>query len=287
MGEIANVSVRLSSAPESVAVVQQALGGVAAELGLDALEANDVNTAVTEVCNNVVLHAYEGTRGPLEVAVHVLAGALEVVVRDRGIGIRPHLGERTQPHTGLGMPIVHALTQRLVFSKLDGGGTEVRLLFTTPDVLAPDALAGDQLESRTAGEGEDEHTIAIALGPSTIARAVLPRILGALAKRAQFSSEGIAEVQLLADALARNAGEWLAAGQLGLTVELAPHELELYVGPLRAGGAATVLDSTAGAGGVGLLIERLSGDPHDASLDPHDAPGDAGELLALRLLERG
>jgi anti-sigma regulatory factor (Ser/Thr protein kinase) len=280
MGEIANVRLRLSNAAESVAVVQQALGGLAAELGLDALEANDVNTAVTEVCNNVVLHAYEGTRGPLEVAVRVLAGALEVAVSDRGIGIRPHLGERTQPHTGLGMPIVHALTQRLVFSKRDGGGTEVRMLFTTPEVLAPAALAGDELESRTAGEGEDERTIAIALGPSAIARAVLPRVLGALARRVELSGEGIAAIQPLADALAATAGDWLDASQLGLTVELAPHELRLHVGPLRTGGATALLAATVAVDGAGLLIERLPDDPDGAC-------GDAEELLALRLLDRG
>jgi anti-sigma regulatory factor (Ser/Thr protein kinase) len=280
MGEIANVRLRLSNAAESVAVVQQALGGLAAELGLDALEANDLNTAVTEVCNNVVLHAYEGTRGPLEVAVRVLAGALEVAVSDRGIGIRPHLGERTQPHTGLGMPIVHALTQRLVFSKRDGGGTEVRMLFTTPEVLAPAALAGDELESRTAGEGEDEQTIAIALGPSAIARAVLPRVLGALARRVELSGEGIAAIQPLADALAATAGDWLDASQLGLTVELAPHELKLHVGPLRTGGATALLAATVAVDGAGLLIERLPDDPDGAC-------GDAEELLALRLLDRG
>jgi anti-sigma regulatory factor (Ser/Thr protein kinase) len=280
MGEIANVSLRLSNVPESVAVVQQALGGLAAELGLDALEANDLTTAVTEVCNNVVLHAYEGTRGPLEVAVHVLAGALEVVVCDRGIGIRPHLGERTQPHTGLGMPIVHALTQRLVFSKRDGGGTEVRMLFTTPDVLAPAALAGNELESRTAGEGEGERTIAIAVGPVAVARAVLPRVLGTLAKRVELSREGIGEVQSFADALAVNAGDWIDASQLGLTVALAPQQLELHVGPLRAGAATTVLDAAVAANGTGLLVERLPGD-----LDA--ACGEAAEMLALRVTERG
>ncbi len=279
MGEIANLRLRLSNARESVAVVQQTLGGVAAELGLDALEANDLGTAVTEVCNNVVLHAYEGGPGSLEVAVYAQAGALEVAVSDRGIGIRPHVGERTQPHTGLGMPIVHALTQRIAFTKLDGGGTEVRMRFTTPNVVAFDALAGDELESRTAGEGEGEHTIAVALGPSRLARAVLPRVLGALAGRVELSSEGIADVRAFADALAVNACDWIGASQLGLTVELAPHELQLHVGPLRAGGAAKLLDATVAAGGVSLKIERL---PED----PHAGPG-AEELLALRLLERG
>ncbi len=131
-----------------------------------------------------------------------------------------------------------------------------------------------------AGEGEGERTIAIAVGPIAVARAVLPRVLGALARRMEFSSEGIGEVQLLADGLARNAGDWIGASQLGLTVEFAPRQMELHVGPLRAGGATTVLDAAVAANGTGLLVERLPGDPDAAC-------GEAAEMLALRVTERG
>jgi serine/threonine-protein kinase RsbW len=65
MAEIPNVRLSLSNRPENVLVVRQALTGVAGSLGLDAIETNDLNTAVTEACNNVVLHAYEGDPGPM------------------------------------------------------------------------------------------------------------------------------------------------------------------------------------------------------------------------------
>jgi serine/threonine-protein kinase RsbW len=278
MDEIPNVSLSLSNAPESVVVVQQALGGVALVLGLDALETNDLNTAVTEACNNVVLHAYEGMEGPLEVEVYALAGALDVVVRDRGIGIRPHVGERTQPHTGLGMPIVHALTQRVAFSKLDAGGTEMRMQFTTPDAAALGALEGEALESQIAGADGGRDTTAIALAPSSVVRAVLPRVLGALAKRARFSTDGTSDVQLVADTLAANAKEFTSVGQLGVTVDLAPDALELRIGPLPAGAAARLLDACVDADGRRLAIERL---PHLRG----EASCNSTETLALLLRE--
>jgi serine/threonine-protein kinase RsbW len=278
MDEIPNVSLSLSNAPESVVVVQQALSGVAVALGLDALEVNDLNTAVTEACNNVVLHAYEGQEGPLEVEVYALAGALDVVVRDRGIGIRPHVGERTQPHTGLGMPIVHALTQRVAFSKRDGGGTEMRMQFTTPAAAAPGPLEGEGLESQIAGAEVGRDTTAIALAPSSVVRAVLPRVLGALARRARFSTDAISGVQLFADTLAANAEDSISIGQLGVTVDLAPDVLELRVGPLHAGAAARLLDSCVDADGSRLTIERL---PHF-----RDASRDSTETLALLMRER-
>ena len=277
MAEIPNVCLKLSNSPESVLVVQQALAGVAENLGLDALEANDLNTAVTEVCNNVVLHAYEGQEGPLEVEVYALAEAVDVVVRDHGFGIRPHLGERTQPHTGIGLPMVHALTQYVGFSKLAGGGTEVRMQFATPQAAALEPLDEHGPRSGIAGGAELASTIELALAPSTLARAVLPRVLSVLAKRADFSTDRISDVQLLADALAANTRDSTSGSHLGVTVTLAPRDLELRIGPLRVGSARTLLDSPAD--GLGPVIARLTDDPRVASWH-------STETLALRLVER-
>ncbi len=85
--EIPNVCLSLPNRPENVLVVRQALTGFADSLGLNAIETNDVNTAVTEACNNVVLHAYGGGEGPLEVDVYALDDAIAVLVRDHGNGI--------------------------------------------------------------------------------------------------------------------------------------------------------------------------------------------------------
>ena len=277
MAEIPNVCLNLSNRPENVLIVQQALTGVAESLGLDALETNDLNTAVTEVCNNVVLHAYEGQEGPLEVEVYALPGAVDVVVRDHGFGIRPHVGERKQPHTGIGLPIVHALTQRVGFSNLAGGGTEVRMQFAAPQAAAPEPLTEDRLESHIGGEAELASAIEMALAPITVARAVLPRVLGTLAERAHFCTDRISDVQLVADTLAANARDSISGSHLGVAVDLAPRDLELRVGPLRVGSARRLLNSTTD--GLGPAIERLTDDHRVAS-------SDSAEMLTLRLVER-
>ncbi len=268
-----NVRMSIANDLESVAVIRQALAGLGASLGLDALEANDIDTAVTETCNNVVHHAYDGLEGPLELEVHVLDGALEVVVRDRGIGIRPHVGERSQPHTGLGMPIVHALTQRLTFSKLEGGGTEVRMLFATPHALAPQSPAGGELQGHHIDEAALASTVALSLAPGSVVKAVLPHALGALAQRAELSGGQIAEVRALAETLAAH-----AAGRLNVTATLAPGALELRAGPLRAGATASLQDSVAA--GLAARIELCD---DGSQLDPEGG----SETCALRVLARG
>ena len=52
----------LSNRPENVALVRQALGGVAASVGIHEALLADIKTAVSEACNNVVLHAYADER---------------------------------------------------------------------------------------------------------------------------------------------------------------------------------------------------------------------------------
>ena len=124
MAETPNVCLSLSNRPENVLVVRQALTGVADSLGLDAIETNDLNTAVTEACNNVVLHAYAGGEGPLEVDVFALADGLAVTVRDRGggIGLRPSERHPDDVHGGIGVPVINALSRHAEFKDLDGGG---------------------------------------------------------------------------------------------------------------------------------------------------------------------
>jgi serine/threonine-protein kinase RsbW len=245
MAEIPNVHLSLPNSAENVLVVRQALSGVAAVLALDAIETNDVNTAVTEACNNVVMHAYGGDDGPLEVDVYALPDSLTVVVRDRGSGIRPfdhdheREGERERvgAHTGMGIPVIEALSRRVEFTEPLDGGTRVRMEFDAPTAPALGPIGGGDDDRRaSAPDGRDPlpGAIELQLAPNAIARAVLPRVLSALAARAYFSTDRIADVQLIADVLAANADDSIGASQLDVGVTIAPRKLELLVRPPHA-----------------------------------------------------
>jgi serine/threonine-protein kinase RsbW len=239
MADTPNVRLSLPGSAENVLVVRQALSGLAASLALDPIETNDLNTAVTEACNNVVMHAYRGEEGPLEVDVSAHPGGVEVVVRDRGDGI--HLpepepeSESDDAHAGMGIPVIHALTRRAELTERAGGGTEVRMEFDTPNARSLEPVDGSGRAS-AAIRDSPSGTIELQLAPNAVARAVLPRVLSALAARAYFSTDRIAEVQLLADELATGARESFSGTQLDVGVTIAPRSLELRVGPLRAGG---------------------------------------------------
>jgi serine/threonine-protein kinase RsbW len=281
MVEIPNVRLSLSNRAENVLLVRQALSGLAETIGLDPLELNDVNTAVSEACNNVVVHAYGGEPGPLEVDVCSHPVGLCVLVRDHGRGISSTaqaVAER-EAVGGIGLPVIRALTHNVEFRDLPKSGTEVRMEFATARAGALQRpLHADGLDARVTVDHELADTTAMAIAPTALARTVLPRVLSALAARAYFSTDRIFDTQLLADALVAHTDDSLSASHLNVAVAAAPRNLELRIGPLHRGHAdALIHDSTVD--GLGSVLRRLA--------DGHEVTSTGScEVLALSVAER-
>jgi anti-sigma regulatory factor (Ser/Thr protein kinase) len=249
-----NIRLDLSNRPENVVLVRETLAGVAEAIGLDAPDLDDIRTAVTEACNNVVLHAYEGAEGALEVEIYAAEGSCGVFVRDRGIGLQPQMNE-DQWIVGIGLPVIEALSQRVDFEETAGGGTEVRMEFATPGVRTLEALDEPAAGSRDGARGSRTTVTIAPVAP--LVRTVLPRLLGVLAARANFSTDRISDALLVADALGAHASRSASAGHLNITVDIEPRNLELSLGPLDPGRARELI-SGAGGDGVGRVIEKLT-----------------------------
>ena len=279
MSRLPNVRLDLPNRPENVLVVRETLTAVAETVGLDSVDLSDIRTAVTEACNNVVLHAYGGGDGRLEVAIEALPGTVRVLVRDHGVGLGTGwAGGNGDGEMGLGLPVIEALTSRVEFSETPGSGTEVRMEFATPGASPLPAPSEDSCELPLAGVTDAGATAAISIAPAILARAVLPRVLSVLAARAHFSTDRISDSQLLADALVAHAGGSIRGGYLSMTVNVEPRDLQLRVGPLIAGGGERlVLDSELA--GFGAVLERLADHHGVTSSDSHD-------VLTLQLLDR-
>jgi serine/threonine-protein kinase RsbW len=279
MPESPNVSLSLPNRPENVLVVRQALTGLASVLKLDAIESNDLNTAVTEACNNVVMHAYEREEGPLEVDVCVLADAIAVVVRDHGVGMRVPAGADETAGAGMGLAVIGALARRVEFAQPPDGGTEVCMEFALrPGVtLEPVGDNGAYGGSDGPPAAQLASTVEVRLAPSPLARAILPRVLSALAARAHFSMDRISDVQLVADVLAANADQSLDGSHLAVGVTVAPRNLELRIGPLQAGRGESLV--VAAADGLAPVIDRLTDTQRVAATG-------SGETLELRLVDQ-
>jgi len=281
----------MTNLPENVFLVREVLAGLANVVPLEDGQLDDLKTVVSEACNNVVLHAYDGARGPLDVEIRVEDGGLEVSVSDTGGGLRPR--PRTSDRVeGIGIPVILALSDRVEFTGGIDHGTQVRMQFDVPgardlvppgggDEPTPDDSPDDE-GSRDDWEGEAEASAdgtraTLLVAPLSLARSMLSRPLTALAARARFSIDRLSDLQLVTDAIAAHAGRSLAGNRLEVGVVLATRDLELRIGPLRPGTAAQLISDTA-VGGLEPLIATLADEV------TVETCGEA-EVLSLRMLD--
>jgi serine/threonine-protein kinase RsbW len=126
---VPEVRLTMPARAEGVGVVRQALAGMADALAYDAAVVADMKMAVTEACTNVVVHAYDGEEGTLEVEMLADDTALTIVVRDWGTGIQPRPQRRDAPALGLGLPLIAALSDSFELRGSTKTGAEVRMTF--------------------------------------------------------------------------------------------------------------------------------------------------------------
>jgi anti-sigma regulatory factor (Ser/Thr protein kinase) len=130
MSAAPDVRLTMPARPEGVAVVRQALAGMADALDFDAAVLADMKMAVSEACTNVVVHAYADSEGVLEVDMIAEDAGLTIRVRDHGSGIQPQVTQsREVPALGLGLPLIAALSDSFELQGRAGRGTEVRMTF--------------------------------------------------------------------------------------------------------------------------------------------------------------
>ncbi len=272
------VRLELDSTPEALSLVRSALGGVAEQLALDPELLDDLKTAVSEACNNVVMHAYGDEPGPLEISLYTGADRIEVVVRDQGAGMptETSVDDRLQ---GVGLPIIRALAQRAEFRPMPGGGTEVAMtfvgardgkpLFQVPERPSPD----DGWTRRLGGDA------VVSLSPISFVGGVLGRLARALAAQARFSLDRFSDVYLVTDALAAHTARSASGARIGFGIATGPRRLELNIGPFRAGTGAALRRKQGSVGDVASALVVLSD-------ELEVRPSSGGEMLHLVMTDR-
>jgi serine/threonine-protein kinase RsbW len=120
------ISLDAEAVAPSVGDARRRLVAFAAELGADRELQARVALAVTEAASNVVMHAYPdaGPR-PLQVKADFEDGDLEVIVADKGEGLRP----RPSPGLGAGLGIIAESCDDVVVREREGAGVELWMRF--------------------------------------------------------------------------------------------------------------------------------------------------------------
>lgn len=195
-----DVRLIVPSAADDVMLVRQLLAGVAEATALGEAALNDVSTAVTEACNNVVIHAYPGgTSGEMTVDVGVDSG-LTVTVADAGRGIGPVPGVRTTGDGGLGIPVMLALANVVEYRAAETSGTVVRMAFdvhpASVDHAPPPRERPAAWDAKLPPPGARLGVYSRACAPP-----VCRRLLAAFAARARLAAADFGELARIATGL--------------------------------------------------------------------------------------
>jgi len=283
--EPACVRLELENRPENVSVVRAALTGVAEAAGFDEELSTDVKTAVSEACNNVVIHAYEGRRGPMRVLISNTGDRVDIVVRDSGTGIRRLTS--TADHMGLGLALISALADQAEFRTPPDGGTEVRMRFRlTEDATEVGFPSDDEWPERPAALALED--VVMWCEPVPLVRHLVGRVARAAAAGSHFTMTGASDLYAINDAMAGFA-EIAADGHLVVGISSSDHRLTVDAGPIialdRPQGSAAEAELATVRGSSELeerraalaeLVDQLSFESFDE-----------GKLLHLLVLDRG
>ena len=114
---------------------RSAAASFAAQLDPTLDELGDVKTAVSEAVTNCIVHAYPDRVGTIQLRARILeGGVLEVVVKDKGVGIAD-LEQARQPmfttggadRSGMGFTIMQTFMHEFRVTSRPGKGTTVTL----------------------------------------------------------------------------------------------------------------------------------------------------------------
>ena len=252
------VVLQLESRPQTLTIVRGMLSGVAELLEMDPELLDDLKTATSEACNNVVLHAYGETTGSMCIRVFADADELRVVVEDRGAGPG---GAGVAGGEGIGVSVMRALAREATFRSRAGGGTEVAMVFGAVRdghrlFAAPRAAAAHDEGEAPLRENELEMT----LSPVALLTGVLGRLARTLAAAAHFSLDRFSDVYLVTDALAAHAADAVAGDRIVAHVMAEERRLELVLGPFApgTGAALAVVGADPLSSPLAMLADEVS-----------------------------
>jgi serine/threonine-protein kinase RsbW len=278
------IQLRLPARPENVALVRQLLSGVAEVLPVEPVLLADMKTAVTEACNNVVLHAYPDDAGTLIVEATPEPELVTVIVRDHGLGMQPRSIAPDEPSLGLGLPLIASLSDRFEIKGGTGMGIEVRMKFCVDDGADLDAngMPTDAEWSSSSPPVNGEGSAGVTITPGPMMAPVLGRLTAMIASRADFPLDRLSEAVLVTDAISDHVSSYIPGPHASVTLQNGDGTLDLRFGPLTEGGAAKLVRHLQ-LPGLDQSLEQLA---DEVKIEQDASPVDAKAEYLLVSLSR-
>jgi hypothetical protein len=143
------------------------------------------------------------------------------------------------------VPTIQGLATNVRWTKPDGGGTAVEMMFSIGLQGSERVGSGyaPSFESLAIEPGQLANTIEAGMAPFEVAHWVLPRLLRAMAARAHFSIDRHADVQRLGSVVLADGSDWASSGGVQARLVAGAGSLELAIGPMAADDACLLADA--------------------------------------------
>jgi anti-sigma regulatory factor (Ser/Thr protein kinase) len=243
---VTELRLAMAAKPENLALVRQALSGLADGVSMPERPLADLKQIATEACMNAVVHAYpDRDDGRIDVSAVATNGEVELRVRDWGVGFRPRPASM-DGSLHLGLPLIASVVHSFAIESPAGGGTAL---------IARVRLDDEDEKPAEAPAAPKEVDLEIDAGDA--AKPVIARVLAIVATRAGFSLDRMSDGVLVGDVIAAGSADDFADGRVAIEIEECGPNLCLRVGPFQDGGAKRMVD-TMDLPGMGVSIAKLA-----------------------------
>lgn len=129
------IAIEFPSRSVNEGLARAAVAAFAAQLDPTLDELGDIKTAVSEAVTNAIVHAYPESIGVIYISARIFEdNTLEIVVRDRGVGIEnierakePMFTTGGEERSGMGFTIMESFMDNLRVRSKPGAGTTVTM----------------------------------------------------------------------------------------------------------------------------------------------------------------
>lgn len=245
----AELRLALPTRADNLALVRQALAGLADAHGIDDDALGDLKQIATEGCMNAIVHAYpsEG-EGRMEVSATVRDDSVELQIRDWGSGFQPRPADAGDTSLRLGLPLIATLADSFqISSPADGGTVLTATVLTTAN--------GDRASAVATPDVPREAEVLITAGAA--AKPVIARVIAVAATRAGFSLDRMSDGVLLGDAISTHQANDFAEERVAVEFDECGPNLCVRVGPFVTGGAERMVERME-LPGLGMSLRKLA-----------------------------
>lgn len=210
-----------TSRPENLILGREVCGGLLELWGATPVLIDDVKTALTEACDNAIIHGYlNSPDGSITVLASGSPSSVELSVRDSGDGFSPNPG--TKGGLGMGLPLIATLADQYEVSGRPYGGTEVRMSFSLNSSTSTLSPKTDQ-----ADNGHPGGTAVL----TTDLHSLIPRFVLAAGAGTELDVDRLSDLELAVDL----ATQGIRPGTMAvIQVDAEPDGLRCRIGPLEA-----------------------------------------------------